>query len=49
MKGMRIKKMETNTSKKLCDGCRRYFSENELDIYDGKELCSECEQKELNG
>jgi hypothetical protein len=33
--------METNTSKKLCDGCRRYFSENELDIYDGhKKKCA---------
>jgi formylmethanofuran dehydrogenase subunit E len=28
-----------------CERCREYFSESEMDIYDGKWLCNDCEEK----
>ena len=37
---------EKKTNKKLCcEVCNQEFSESELDLYDGKLLCSECEQE----
>ena len=31
--------------KMICESCYKEFSEDELDLYNGKWLCNECEQK----
>ena len=42
-----IKKNNNNYyNNNQCDGCKDYFSEDDIDAEDGRRLCRECEQKE---
>jgi hypothetical protein len=46
---MKKKNKQSCIEKRMCEGgCKRYLPESELDIYNGKWLCNECEQIEFN-